>query len=125
MQPALGGTGCLLRADRAEALRNRDGRVGAGQFQSWCPCQERNREFSGGVGSSGLFSPSAVAEQLIARGQVQVPIGKAKYKLKISPYMRGEVTNIQVRPRTPLQNSTCRLGARGALPPAAPCSPRG
>lgn len=81
---------------------------------------------SAGVwGSSGLFSPSAVAEQLIARGQVQVPIGKAKYKLKISPYMRGEVTNIQVRPRTPLQNSTCRLGARGALPPAAPCSPRG
>lgn len=47
-----------------------------------------------------------MAEQLITRGQVQVPIGKTKYKLKISPYMRGNVTNLQVRVRTLVRSGT-------------------
>uniref|UniRef100_A0A8B9SXB1 Interferon-induced 35 kDa protein n=1 Tax=Anas platyrhynchos TaxID=8839 RepID=A0A8B9SXB1_ANAPL len=58
-----------------------------------------SREFLDDCGQVVLtFVHDGVAEQLIARGQVQVPIGKAKYKLKISPYMRGEVTNIQFQP---------------------------
>ncbi|XP_047907797.2 interferon-induced 35 kDa protein isoform X1 [Anser cygnoides] len=58
-----------------------------------------SREFLDDCGQVVLtFVHDGVAEQLIARGQVQVPIGKTKYKLKISPYMRGEVTNLQLQP---------------------------
>ncbi|KAI6072615.1 Interferon-induced 35 kDa protein [Aix galericulata] len=58
-----------------------------------------SREFLDDCGQVVLtFVHDGVAEQLIARGQVQVPIGKVKYKLKISPYMRGEVTNLQFQP---------------------------
>ncbi|NXD15080.1 IN35 protein, partial [Nothocercus nigrocapillus] len=47
---------------------------------------------------SGLSSPPAVAEQLIARGVVQFPIKNAKYEIKISPYVNGDVTSLQLRP---------------------------
>ncbi|KAM9174673.1 interferon-induced 35 kDa protein isoform 2-T2 [Mergus octosetaceus] len=58
-----------------------------------------SREFLDDCGQVVLtFVHDGVAEQLIAREQVQVPIGKVKYKLKISPYMRGEVTNLQFQP---------------------------
>ncbi|XP_048783079.1 interferon-induced 35 kDa protein isoform X1 [Lagopus muta] len=58
-----------------------------------------SREFLDDCGQVVLtFTQDGVAEQLITRGQVQVPIGKTKYKLKISPYMRGNVTNLQLQP---------------------------
>uniref|UniRef100_G1MYP8 Interferon induced protein 35 n=2 Tax=Meleagris gallopavo TaxID=9103 RepID=G1MYP8_MELGA len=58
-----------------------------------------SREFLDDCGQVVLtFTQDGVAEQLITRGQVQVPIGKTKYKLKISPYMRGDVTNLQLQP---------------------------
>lgn len=47
--------------------------------------------------SSWLFSPYAVAEPLIERGHMEVPIGKGKYKIKISPCMCGDISNLQVR----------------------------
>ncbi|XP_021233646.1 interferon-induced 35 kDa protein isoform X1 [Numida meleagris] len=58
-----------------------------------------SREFLDDCGQVVLtFTQDGVAEQLITRGQVQVPIGKTKYKLKISPYMSGDVTNLQLQP---------------------------
>ncbi|KFR03285.1 Interferon-induced 35 kDa protein, partial [Opisthocomus hoazin] len=42
------------------------------------------------------FAQDGVAEPLLARGRIQVPIGKGKYELKISPCMSGDVTNLQV-----------------------------
>ncbi|XP_065605154.1 interferon-induced 35 kDa protein isoform X2 [Cyrtonyx montezumae] len=58
-----------------------------------------SREFLDDCGQVVLtFTQDGVAEQLISRGQVQVPIGKTKYKLKISPYMSGDVTNLQLQP---------------------------
>ncbi|XP_031456416.1 interferon-induced 35 kDa protein-like [Phasianus colchicus] len=58
-----------------------------------------SREFLDDCGQVVLtFTQDGVAEQLLTRGQVQVPIGKTKYKLKISPYMRGDVTNLQLQP---------------------------
>uniref|UniRef100_A0A8C9LBJ7 Interferon induced protein 35 n=1 Tax=Pavo cristatus TaxID=9049 RepID=A0A8C9LBJ7_PAVCR len=58
-----------------------------------------SREFLDDCGQVVLtFTQDGVAEQLITRGQVQVPIGKTKYKLKISPYMNGDVTNLQLQP---------------------------
>ncbi|OXB55280.1 hypothetical protein ASZ78_014074 [Callipepla squamata] len=58
-----------------------------------------SREFLDDCGQVVLtFTQDGVAEQLISRGQVQVPIGKTKYKLKISPYMSGDVTNLQLHP---------------------------
>ncbi|NXL82928.1 IN35 protein, partial [Alectura lathami] len=44
------------------------------------------------------FVQDGVAEQLMARGHVQVPLGKIKYELKISPYMSGDVTDLQLQP---------------------------
>ncbi|XP_014814545.1 PREDICTED: interferon-induced 35 kDa protein [Calidris pugnax] len=44
------------------------------------------------------FARDGVAEPLIARGHIQVPIGKGKYNLKISPCLSGEVTNLQLQP---------------------------
>ncbi|KFQ23979.1 Interferon-induced 35 kDa protein, partial [Mesitornis unicolor] len=43
------------------------------------------------------FAQDGVAEPLIARGHIWVLIGKGKYELKISPCMRGDVTDVQVR----------------------------
>ncbi|XP_072212776.1 interferon-induced 35 kDa protein-like [Excalfactoria chinensis] len=58
-----------------------------------------SREFLADCGQVVLtFTQDGVAEQLITRGQVQVPIGKTKYRLKISPYMSGDVTNLQLQP---------------------------
>ena len=65
-----------------------------------------------------------MAEQLITRGQVQVPIGKTKYKLKISPYMSGDVTNLQVRVCTLVQSST-HQPQESQCGPGAPESLRG
>ncbi|NWI22065.1 IN35 protein, partial [Crypturellus soui] len=53
---------------------------------------------TGSAGGSGLSLPPAVAEQLIARGVVQFPIKKTKYEIKISPYMSGDVTSLQLCP---------------------------
>ncbi|NXC46108.1 IN35 protein, partial [Penelope pileata] len=44
------------------------------------------------------FAHDGVAEQLISRGHIQVPIGKTKYELKISPHMSGDITNMQLQP---------------------------
>uniref|UniRef100_A0A8C3R0P6 Interferon induced protein 35 n=1 Tax=Cyanoderma ruficeps TaxID=181631 RepID=A0A8C3R0P6_9PASS len=44
------------------------------------------------------FTEDGVAEGLIARGHIQVPIGKEKYKIKISPYMSGDISNLQLQP---------------------------
>ncbi|XP_010185824.1 PREDICTED: interferon-induced 35 kDa protein, partial [Mesitornis unicolor] len=41
------------------------------------------------------FAQDGVAEPLIARGHIWVLIGKGKYELKISPCMRGDVTDVQ------------------------------
>uniref|UniRef100_A0A8C3MFP9 NID domain-containing protein n=1 Tax=Geospiza parvula TaxID=87175 RepID=A0A8C3MFP9_GEOPR len=49
------------------------------------------------------FTQDGVAEPLIERGHIQVPIGKGKYKIKISPCMCGDISNLQVR----LQPSRC------------------
>ncbi|NXA54800.1 IN35 protein, partial [Nothocercus julius] len=59
----------------------------------------------GRAGGSGLSSPPAVAEQLIARGVVQVPIKKAKYEIKISPYMNGDASRDSPAPQ--LRPSRC------------------
>ncbi|CAN8202100.1 unnamed protein product [Coccothraustes coccothraustes] len=44
------------------------------------------------------FTQDGVAEALIERGHTQVPIGKGKYKIKISPCMRGDISNLQLQP---------------------------
>uniref|UniRef100_A0A8C5NN04 Interferon induced protein 35 n=1 Tax=Junco hyemalis TaxID=40217 RepID=A0A8C5NN04_JUNHY len=44
------------------------------------------------------FTRDGVAEPLIQRGHIQVPIGKGKYKIKISPCMSGDVSNLQLQP---------------------------
>ncbi|XP_065554986.1 interferon-induced 35 kDa protein [Lathamus discolor] len=44
------------------------------------------------------FAEERVAELLIKRGSIQVPLGKQTYELKISPCMNGEVSNLQLRP---------------------------
>nr|XP_009687872.1 PREDICTED: uncharacterized protein LOC104153618 [Struthio camelus australis] len=43
------------------------------------------------------FAQEGVAEQLIAQGCIQFPIRKAKYEIKISPYLSGDITSLQVR----------------------------
>ncbi|XP_030822152.1 interferon-induced 35 kDa protein [Camarhynchus parvulus] len=44
------------------------------------------------------FTQDGVAEPLIERGHIQVPIGKGKYKIKISPCMCGDISNLQLQP---------------------------
>ncbi|XP_041282312.1 interferon-induced 35 kDa protein isoform X2 [Onychostruthus taczanowskii] len=44
------------------------------------------------------FTQDGVAEPLVERGHTQVPIGKAKYKIKISPCMSGDISNVQLQP---------------------------
>ncbi|KAM4884430.1 interferon-induced 35 kDa protein [Sylvia borin] len=44
------------------------------------------------------FTEDGVAEPLIERGHIQVPIGKEKYKIKISPCMSGDISNLQLQP---------------------------
>ncbi|NXW34050.1 IN35 protein, partial [Phaetusa simplex] len=44
------------------------------------------------------FAEDGVAEPLIARGRIQVLIGKGKYELKISPCMNGDITSLQLQP---------------------------
>ncbi|NWW77468.1 IN35 protein, partial [Climacteris rufus] len=44
------------------------------------------------------FAWDGVAELLIEKGHMEVPIKKEKYKLKISPHMSGDITNLQLRP---------------------------
>ncbi|XP_066192879.1 interferon-induced 35 kDa protein [Sylvia atricapilla] len=44
------------------------------------------------------FTEDGVAEPLIERGHTQVPIGKEKYKIKISPCMTGDISNLQLQP---------------------------
>ncbi|NWI31346.1 IN35 protein, partial [Sula dactylatra] len=44
------------------------------------------------------FAQDGVAEPLIAKGHIQVLIGKGKYELKISPCMKGDITNLQFQP---------------------------
>ncbi|NXI56058.1 IN35 protein, partial [Chloroceryle aenea] len=42
------------------------------------------------------FAQDGVAEPLIAKGRIQVLIGKRKYEVKISPHMSGDITSLQV-----------------------------
>ncbi|XP_039236332.1 interferon-induced 35 kDa protein isoform X2 [Pipra filicauda] len=44
------------------------------------------------------FREDGVAELLIEKGYIQVPILGEKYKVKISPYMNGDITNLQLQP---------------------------
>ncbi|XP_068775345.1 interferon-induced 35 kDa protein isoform X2 [Struthio camelus] len=58
-----------------------------------------SREFLGDSGQVVLsFAQEGVAEQLIAQGCIQFPIRKAKYEIKISPYLSGDITSLQLRP---------------------------
>ncbi|NXG71016.1 IN35 protein, partial [Baryphthengus martii] len=58
-----------------------------------------HREFLDDPGQVVLtFAQDGVAEPLIARGHVQVLIGKGKYEVKISPHMSGDITNLQLQP---------------------------
>ncbi|NXX17110.1 IN35 protein, partial [Podargus strigoides] len=57
------------------------------------------REFLDDSGQVVLtFVQDGVAEPLIARGHIQVLMGKEKYELKISPCMSGDITNVQLQP---------------------------
>ncbi|NXU97214.1 IN35 protein, partial [Cettia cetti] len=44
------------------------------------------------------FTEDGVAEPLVERGRIQVPIGKGKYNVKISPCMSGDISNLQLQP---------------------------
>lgn len=44
------------------------------------------------------FTQHGVAEALIEKGHIEVPIGKAKYRVKISPCMSGDISNLQLQP---------------------------
>ncbi|NXA42180.1 IN35 protein, partial [Eudromia elegans] len=55
-------------------------------------------ELLGGSQAVLSFAQDGVAEQLIARGLVQFPVKKTKYDIKVSPYMSGDVTSLQLRP---------------------------
>ncbi|NXW53851.1 IN35 protein, partial [Eurystomus gularis] len=44
------------------------------------------------------FAHEGVAEPLIAKGRIQVLIGKGKYDVKISPYVSGSISNMQLQP---------------------------
>ncbi|XP_032841851.2 interferon-induced 35 kDa protein isoform X1 [Tyto alba] len=58
-----------------------------------------SREFLDDTGQVVLtFVQDGVAEPLIARGHIQVHIGKGNYKLKISPCMTGDLTSLQFQP---------------------------
>ncbi|XP_035759653.1 interferon-induced 35 kDa protein isoform X2 [Egretta garzetta] len=58
-----------------------------------------SREFLNDSGRVVLtFVKDGVAEPLIARGRIQVLIGKGKYELKISPRIKGDITNLQLQP---------------------------
>ncbi|NXF11845.1 IN35 protein, partial [Smithornis capensis] len=58
-----------------------------------------SRMFLGDSGQVVLtFTQDGVAEPLIERGHIEVLIGKGKYKVKISPCMNGDITNLQLQP---------------------------
>ncbi|KAM6368933.1 LOW QUALITY PROTEIN: interferon-induced 35 kDa protein [Pluvialis apricaria] len=58
-----------------------------------------SREFLDDSGQVVLtFAQDGVAEPLIARGHIQVLIGKGRYKLKISPCVSGDITKLQLQP---------------------------
>ncbi|XP_029879390.1 interferon-induced 35 kDa protein isoform X1 [Aquila chrysaetos chrysaetos] len=58
-----------------------------------------SREFLDDSGQVVLtFAEDGVAEPLIARGHIQVLIGKGRYELKISPCVSGDITNLQFQP---------------------------
>ncbi|NWX20125.1 IN35 protein, partial [Aegotheles bennettii] len=44
------------------------------------------------------FVQDGVAEPLIARGHIEVLIGKGRYKLKVSPCMSGDIADLQFQP---------------------------
>ncbi|NWH90972.1 IN35 protein, partial [Aegithalos caudatus] len=44
------------------------------------------------------FTEDGVAELLIEKGRIQVPIGKEKYKVKISPCVSGDISVLQFQP---------------------------
>ncbi|NWY70508.1 IN35 protein, partial [Erithacus rubecula] len=44
------------------------------------------------------FVQDGVAEPLIEKGHAQVPIGKGEYKVRISPCMNGDISNLQLQP---------------------------
>ncbi|NWW93504.1 IN35 protein, partial [Rhynochetos jubatus] len=58
-----------------------------------------SREFLDDTGQVLLtFAQDGVAELLIEKGHIQVPIGKGKYELKISPCVSGDISNLQLQP---------------------------
>ncbi|NXJ69671.1 IN35 protein, partial [Rostratula benghalensis] len=59
-----------------------------------------SREFLDDSGQVVLtFVQDGVAEPLIARGHIQVLLGKKKYDLKISPCLSGDISNLHLQPR--------------------------
>ncbi|NXA09245.1 IN35 protein, partial [Sapayoa aenigma] len=58
-----------------------------------------SRKFLGDSGHMVLtFTQDGVAEPLIERGHIDVLIGRGKHKVKISPCMNGDITNLQLQP---------------------------
>ncbi|NWT05076.1 IN35 protein, partial [Mionectes macconnelli] len=58
-----------------------------------------SREFLDDSGQVVLtFTQDGVAEPLIKRGHIEVPIVGKKYEVKISPFMNGDITNLQLQP---------------------------
>ncbi|XP_064380899.1 interferon-induced 35 kDa protein isoform X2 [Dromaius novaehollandiae] len=87
--PSLGLSEEMLR-DKLELFFSKT-KNGGGEVESL--------EFLDDAGQVVLsFVQEGVAEQLIARGHIQFPIRKTKYELKISPYMSGDITSLQLQP---------------------------
>ncbi|NXO76145.1 IN35 protein, partial [Sitta europaea] len=62
-------------------------------------CEVENREFLEDSDQVVLtFAQDRVAELLIKRGQITMPIGKEKYDVKISPYTSGNISHLQLQP---------------------------
>ncbi|NXS96399.1 IN35 protein, partial [Jacana jacana] len=58
-----------------------------------------SREFLNNSGQVVLtFVQDGVAEPLIARGHIQMLIGKGKYDLKISPCLSGDISSLKLQP---------------------------
>ncbi|XP_062484873.1 interferon-induced 35 kDa protein, partial [Pezoporus occidentalis] len=52
----------------------------------------------GADGTVAFLPTLAVAELLLERGRIQVPLGKQTYELKISPCLSGEASHLQLQP---------------------------
>ncbi|XP_061333522.1 interferon-induced 35 kDa protein [Pezoporus flaviventris] len=77
-------TGHVLGADGAVSGER------GGQSELWLSRPSR--------GCWAFLPTLAVAELLLERGRIQVPLGKQTYELKISPCLSGEASDLQLQP---------------------------